>query len=142
VGNGQANGHTPEVRPPEEFVPREPGEAPAAPEPETPGVPAIDGMPSHPFGDRQIQMFKSSTGDMIVVPHISTVEVTELFLWENHKQNLDLMQQSWRWMDLAGIPDEIQRQVVSLPPGDKRLFWESWFAGFTPPPTGEPPGES
>jgi hypothetical protein len=139
-GNGNGNGHkVPELRGPEEFVLREPVDAPQAPAPE---VLAEASLPVHPFGDRRVQVFRSSVGEMIVVPHISTVEVTELFLWENHKKNLDLMQQSWRWMDLAQIPDDIQRQVVALDGPDKKRFWEQWFAGFSQPPSGEPPGES
>jgi hypothetical protein len=132
--NGQ-NGQ-PAVRPPEEFVPREPvTEAPA------PGV--LE--PERPYGGKQVQVFipmEDQSAAEIVVPHISNLEITEEFLWENHKKNLDLMQQSWRWMDLAGIPDDVQRQIVRLKAADKRRFWEEWFAGFVPPPSGEPPGES
>jgi hypothetical protein len=138
ASNGQTNGHAnvPVVRPPEEHVPREPETEPAASAP-APGV-----IPDHPYGDRMIQVFFPSEGEPIVVPHISTVQVTELFLWENHRQGLDLMQQSWRWMDLAEIPDVVQRQVVALERTDKKMFWEQWFAGYSPPATGEPPGES
>jgi hypothetical protein len=129
-GNGTANGHAePALAPPEEFIPREPLEV--GPE-----------LPDHPYGERMIQVFTPSEGAPIVVPHISTVPVTEEFLWDNHKRKLDLMHQSWAWMNLAQIPDDIQRQVVKLEGGDKKRFWQEWFSGFVPPPSGEPPGES
>ena len=131
--NGTANGHA-VLQPPVEFVPREPEESVslvAAPE-----------VPPHPYGDRKVQVFTPTEGEPIVVPHISTVPVTEEFLWDNHRQKLDLMHQSWAWMNLAEIPVEDQRRVIKLDGGEKRRFWQEWFQGFTPPPSGEPPGES
>jgi hypothetical protein len=133
--NGQPVAAPTDALAPEEFVPREPPDLPEAPG-------AL--LPAHPYGNLKIQVFTpiESEGEEIIVPHISTIDVTEEFLWDNHKKNLDLMQQSWRWMDLARIPDDVQRQIVRLAANDKRRFWQEWFAGFVPPPTGEPPGES
>lgn len=134
--NGQTNGQT-EVRPPEQFIYRDETTAPVEP---TLKVPEVE----HPYGDRAVQVFEfdSAPGGPIVVPHISAVNVTELFLWENERRGLDLMRQSWRWLDLAGIPEDIQARIIGLAPMEKRRFWNEWFSGFTPPPTGEPPGES
>jgi hypothetical protein len=131
-GNGQAA-----LKPPVEFVPREPEES-------IPLVAAAN-LPPHSYGSRKVQLFTPTTeegGEPFVVPHISTVNVTEEFLWENHRQELDMMHQSWRWMDLAEMTDETQRRVLRLPSEDKRRFWQEWFQGFVPPPSGEPPGES
>lgn len=125
-------------QPPEEYIYRD--ETTAEVEPTLKVEPEPE--PAHPYGERRIQVFEPKEGAPIIVPHISTVDVTEEFLWSNHRQGLDLMHQSWAWMDLAGIPEEIQRQVVRLGSDDKRRFWAEWFAGFVPPPTGEPPGES
>jgi hypothetical protein len=122
------------LRPPEEFVPREREEsASLAPDPE---------VPPHEYGDRRVQVFTPSEGEPIVVPHISTVPVTEEFLWENHRKKLDLMHQSWAWLNLANIPEYDQRRIIKLNLTDKRRFWQEWFQGFVPPPSGEPPGES
>lgn len=131
--NGQANGHAGELRPPEEFVPRE-SESPQASSPPE--------VPPHPYGERLVQVFTPNEGEPFVIPHISTVDVTEEFLWENHRQKLDLMHQSWAWMNLAGIPEDTQRLVVKLNFDDKRRFWQEWFQGFVPPSSGEPPPES
>jgi hypothetical protein len=125
--NGATNGEA--VRPPERYEMRE-------------TQTGVELIPPHPYGEKPVQVFTPSDGEPIVVPHISTVDVNELFLWEMERAGLDLMHQSWRWLDRAGIPDEIQRRIIGLPPMDKRRFWEQWFEGFVPPPTGEPPGES
>ena len=127
------NGHA--LNPPEEFVPREQEEVSA-----TTTAPVV--VPAHPYGDLKVQVFSPAEGDPIVVPHISTVNVTEEFLWDNHRRQLDLMHQSWAWMNLAGIPEYIQRQEVRLEGEDKRRFWQEWFQGFVPPTSGAPPGES
>jgi hypothetical protein len=131
-GNGSANGNG-HVAPPEKFEPRE------QPQHQVAAVVAPE-VPAHPYGDRKVQVFTPAEGEPLVVPHISTVTVTEEFLWDN--RNLDLMHQSWRWLDLAEVPQDIQRRVVSLDGEDKKRFWVEWFQGFVPPPVGEPPGES
>jgi hypothetical protein len=135
--NGQATNGQAALAPPVEFVPRDPEES-------IPLVAAVN-LPAHPFGDRKVQLFTPTTeegGEPFVIPHISTVPVTEEFLWENERRKLDMMHQSWRWMDLAEMPEETQRRVLKLPSVDKRRFWQEWFQGFTPPPASEPPGES
>jgi hypothetical protein len=140
-GNGQA-----ELQPPEQYIYR--GQSDSDYDAEDTLKPAKEPIPDHPYGDRKVQVFTpmvpngASPPPPFVVPHISTVDVTEEFLWNNHKQQLDMMHQSWAWMDLAQIPDDIQRQVVSLDLENKRRFWSEWFSGFVPPPSGELPGES
>jgi len=133
--NGQAtNGHA-VLSPPVEFVPRE-GE-------ESVALVTTPELPPHPYGpDRKVQLFTPSEGDPFVIPHISTVKVTEEFLWDNHRRKLDMMQQSWAWMNLAKIPENDQRRIVRLEGEDKRRFWKEWFQGFVPPQGGEPPPES
>jgi hypothetical protein len=135
--NGQATNGQTALGTPVEFVPREPEES----IPLVAAVEAVEVLP-HPYGDRRVQVFTPSEGEPIVVPHISSVNVTEEFLWDVNRQNLDMMRQSWAWMNLAEIPEDIQRRVVRLGGEDKKRFWAEWFQGFVPPQSGAVPGES
>lgn len=101
----------------------------------------------HPYGkNKPIYVFKPSDGSApIVFPRIQTVPVTTKFMWKIY--NLAEVFQSFEWMNLAGVPRDIQERVVDLPVVERTKFWAGWFNDATGPldlssdPMG-PPGES
>lgn len=136
--NGSAPAPEPEIRPPEEFVPTTTPVVDSAP-----SAPAAPPVPPHPYGDRQVYVFQPSNASEppIVFPDIRGVQPTYHFMWKLRK--LDQVQQSFEWMDLAGVPDPIQERVATLPDADQGRFFLGWFSPAIPPVQGAgPPGES
>lgn len=119
-----------------------PPAAPPAP------APAVDEnrVPSHPYGDREVYIYRPKDGSPpIVFPAINTVRPTQKFFWKIYK--LNEMFQSFEWMNLADIPREIQERVLDLGEQDvyeQADFFRGWFAPISRPQQGglTPPGES
>jgi hypothetical protein len=100
----------------------------------------------HPYGDRPVFVFQPADGSApIVFPRIGTLKVTAKFMWRIY--DLNELFQSFEWMNLAGVPRDIQERVIDLPQVDRARFWSSWFNDVTAPldltkDTMGPPGES
>jgi len=100
----------------------------------------------HPYGNRPIYVFTPNNGtDPIVFPKIHTVPVDAKFMWKIY--DLAEIFQSFEWMNLAGVPRDIQERVVDLPTSERTRFWSGWFNDASSPldlDSGgmEPPGES
>ena len=127
--------------PPEEFVPTT---KPKATEAEAPAAPA-ESVPDHPYGDRRLYVFSPADGsEPIVFPHLTSVQPTYYFLWKLRKLNLDQVQQSFEWMDIAEVPNEIQERVAKLPDDEQSKFFLGWFEPAVQPVKqgAGPPGES
>jgi hypothetical protein len=155
--NGQANGSA--ARPAEEFVPFPPPELaagitdPGAPPQEfvpttkpleAAPKPAED-VPPHPYGDKRVYVFRPDDGSApIVFPYLTEVRPTYYFLWKLRKLNLDQVQQSFEWMDLAEVPDPIQERVARLSDDEQARFFLGWFEPAVQPAQqgAGPPGES
>ena len=123
-----------DVRPPEEFVPTT---RPVVDEPADELV--------HPYGDRRVYVFQPADGAApIVFPHLTAVRPTYHFLWRLRKLKLDQVQQSFEWMDMAEVPDDIQERVASLPDEEQTRFFIGWFEPAVQPAKqgAGPPGES
>lgn len=125
----------------------------AAPTTEGFNTPPLTVMPpppeptiQHPYGDKPVYVFKPADGNPpIIFPKISTVEITTKFMWKIY--DLAEIFQSFEWMNLAGVPREIQERVVDLPINDRQRFWSGWFNDVTQPldlsaQSMGPPGES
>jgi hypothetical protein len=128
--------------PPEEFIPTT-APTPAAPAPVNP-----PGTPEHPYGENALVFVfhpkpGSRAGDApIVFPHITTIRPDYHFMWKLRK--LDQIQQSFEWMDMAKVPDEIQERVTLLSDDDQGDFFMAWFTPAVQPATTKVglPGES
>jgi len=127
----------------DEFDPATP--ATPAPPVEVPEFdPARAGIPDHPYGDKQVYVFRPSDGTSpIVFPAILEVRPTQKFFWTIY--NLNEMFQAFEWMKLADVPRSIQELVMNL--GERSMeeqaeFFRGWFAPLTRPQGLEPPGES
>lgn len=124
-GNGHA---TTSTIPPEEFVPAAPPKL------------------VHPYGNVPVHVYQPRDGSApIVFPKVTTVPVTAKFMWKIY--NLAEIFQSFEWMNLAGVPRDVQERVVDLPPLERQDFWAGWFADVTTPmdlsqENMSPPGES
>lgn len=123
--------------PPEEFVPT------TKPEPLSVNPP---GTPDHPYGDLRVYVFYPTPGGRagdapIVFPHITTIRPDYHFMWRLRK--LDQIQQSFEWMDMAGVPDTIQERVTLLSDDDQGKFFRDWFTPAVTPAKAEVglPGE-
>lgn len=125
--------------PPEEFVPTTQPTLPSAAPVNPPDTPV------HPYGDKRVYVFRPADGSApIVFPYLTEVRPTYYFLWKLRKLNLDQVQQSFEWMDLAEVPDSIQERVAKLPDDEQAQFFLGWFEPAVQPVetrTG-PPGES
>jgi|SRR6516162_4302547 hypothetical protein len=101
-------------------------------------------VPEHPYGDREVFVWRpKGGGDPIVLPHINTVKTTQEFFATIY--DLNEMFQSFEWLILAGVPKNIRLQVARLGDTDaaeQSKMFTSWFAPITRPQGGEPPGES
>ena len=158
--NGAVNGSV-QPPPPEEFVPFPPpeltgpreDEPPPTPEdfvPTTKPAPAPEAAPEppappHPYGDRRVYTYSPADGsEPIVFPHLTTVQPTYYFLWKLRKLNLDQVQQSFEWMDMAEVPNAIQERVAKLPDEEQATFFLGWFEPAVQPVKqgAGPPGES
>ena len=125
------------VAPPEEFVPTT--------EPVVAAKPAADDEVEHPYGDRRVYVFRPVSGAApIVFPHLTTVRPSYHFLWRLRKLNMDQVQQSFEWMDMAEVPDDIQERVAKLPDEEQTRFFIGWFEPAVQPAKqgAGPPGES
>ena len=105
------------------------------------------GTPEHPYGDARVFVFTPTEGSKagpapIVFPHITTIRPDYHFMWKLRK--LDQIQQSFEWMDMAGVPDDIQERVTLLTDADQGKFFTAWFTPAVQPATAEVglPGES
>jgi hypothetical protein len=131
-----------EPAPPEEFIPTTVPEAPKPPPVNPPDT------PPHPYGENTLVFVfhpkpGSKAGDApIVFPHITTIRPDYHFMWKLRK--LDQIQQSFEWMDMAKVPDEIQERVTLLSDGDQGDFFLAWFSPAVTPAKLEVglPGES
>jgi hypothetical protein len=100
----------------------------------------------HPYGDKAVYVFaprEVKPGDSmapIVLPHISTIDADVEFFWEIDE--LDPMHQSFRYMNRALVPKDIQRRVVRLPDDEMGRLFRAWFMGILTPQGVGPPGES
>lgn len=105
-----------------------------------------DRVPSHPYGEGvKLYIYHPKDGSApIVFPHISEVRPTQKFFWQIYKMNE--MFQSFEWMNLAGVPREIQERVLDMGERDiyeQANFFRDWFAPISRPQGGlAPPGES
>jgi len=123
-----------ELSAPEEFVPTPP--VAAIPKPQV----------EHPYGDVPVYVFypknvrDGDSVDPIVFPHITTINADVEFFWE--MDQLDPMHQSFRYMQKANVPKDIQRRVVRLPDTELARFIQGWFMGVVTPQGVSPPGES
>ena len=104
-----------------------------------------DRIPSHPYGDKKVYVYRPKDGSAaIVIPHITEVKPTQKFFWTIYR--LNEMFQSFEWLNLAKIPNRIQEQIMDL--GEKDIqeqadFFRGWFAPISRPQEGlTPPGES
>jgi hypothetical protein len=134
---GTANPFAP--APPEEYIPTT---APTPPPVNPPGT------PDHPYGENTLVFVftpkpGSRAGDApIVFPHITTVRPDYHFMWKLRK--LDQIQQSFEWMDMAKVPDDIQERVTLLSDAEQGDFFMAWFTPAVTPAKTEVglPGES
>lgn len=112
-----------EVRPPEEFVPRE--------KPGPPGPPA--GL--YPDGAELFSYTPKSTGETIWFP-LKFEAPTAVWVWELYDKPFHV--QTWQWMKQADIPRAMQRKAVELMDGQPdeymELFnqWLKAMGGVTP----------
>lgn len=101
-------------------------------------------VPEHPYGERPVFVFRPQGQDPIVFPRLSAVAVTPKFLWKIY--SLNELYQSFEWMNLAGVPRDIQERVMDLPIGQRENLWRGWFRDVTEPMLraegSSPPGES
>ena len=109
-----------------------------------PAAPKND-VPPHPYGDVEVYVYRPKDGSApIVFPAINTVRPTQKFFWKIYQMNE--MFQSFEWMNLAGVPKNIQERVLDL--GETNVyeqaeFFRGWFAPISRPQGGmTPPGES
>lgn len=108
--------------------------------------PAPERKVEHPYGDKPVFIFDPADGSPpIVFPRVGTLNVTPKFMWKIY--DLNELFQSFEWMNLAGVPRDIQERVIDLPQVDRARFWSSWFNDVTAPldlarDTVGPPGES
>lgn len=98
----------------------------------------------HPYGDREIFVWNPRDGsDPIVLPHFSTVKVTQEFLCGIYeKANIF---QNLEFMILAGVPMDIRLQVSRLgdtDPREQNELFNAWYAAVTQPAGAVVPGES
>jgi len=118
------------AQPPELFVPRE---GTAAIEDEKPRVPGTF-------------TFIAQQGAIpIIVPAVTewAPRVTKKFLRRIYF--LDPLYQSFEWLKLAGVPEDVCEQIDALDRETSGRFWKQWFqnAADVVPKLGEgPPGES
>jgi hypothetical protein len=106
------------------------------------------GTPEHPYGEfTRVFVFTptpgSKAGDApIVFPHITAIRPDYHFMWKLRK--LDQIQQSFEWMDMAKVPDDIQERVTLLSDKDQGDFFLAWFSPAVTPAKAEVglPGES
>jgi hypothetical protein len=100
----------------------------------------------HPYGNKPVFVFRPNDGSPpIVFPRVGTLEVSAKFMWKIY--DLNELFQSFEWMNLAGVPRDIQERVLDLPTTERSRFWGSWFNDVTTPldmkgDTLAPPGES
>lgn len=142
-GDGATNGHPlppaseSELSAPEDFVPTT---TPATLTP--PERPKVE----HPYGDVPVYVFypkdvrEGESVEPIVFPHIATINADVEFFWE--MDQMDPMHQSFRYMEKAKVPRNIQRRVVRLPDTEMARFIQGWFMGVVTPQGVSPPGES
>ena len=131
-----------EPPPAEEYVPTTVPEAPVPPPVNPPST------PDHPYGaSTRVFVFTPTAGGRAgdapsVFPHITTIRPDYHFMWKLRK--LDQIQQSFEWMDVAGVPDPIQERVTLLSDADQAAFFSGWFAPAVSPAQQEVglPGES
>lgn len=140
---GTANPWAGASAPPEEFIPT------TAPKPPPVNPP---GTPTHPYytedgTEKRVFVFHpkagSKAGDApIVFPHITSIRPDYHFMWKLRK--LDQVQQSFEWMDMAKVPDNIQERVTLLDDDDQGDFFLQWFSPAVNPAKTEVgiPGES
>lgn len=126
-----------ELRAPEEYVPT------STPVSDTPPAPP---KIKHPYGDVPVYIFypkdvrPGDSMEPIVFPHITTINADVEFFWE--MDQLDPMHQSFRYMQRAEVPKDIQKRVVRLPDAELGRFIQGWFMGVVTPQGVSPPGES